>query len=238
MHANKLRLAIVLLQTKNKKMPLSLIYTPNKGLTKVQSNVLYSNIIIEHDERGIATPLHEQVLEIQERNVKITVRTNLHYGKKSYMNARINILDKPVLNFIDNTLLYPVDLIHANPGDWNMLFDRTIQLYSTIFTIDNYIISYFDVIDDAVANKYSPDLNNAFDRLFELSEKVLNSVYADSSVLDLRMKQSCRLLISKIMKMKFDMTISRKPYDYFEKNIRSVFAYLAKREEIIEVLAN
>lgn len=216
-------------------MALHLYFDGKKGLVK-SNNYAIGCSIIEHDEKGIKCPLHEQTLEIPERNIKIVVRTNLHYGSKSYMYARIIMMDKNVLNFLDNSLLHSVDIIFAMPGDWDMLFDRTINIYDSIFCSENYINSYFDAIDEAVKGEKPQkgnELNNAIVRMSEIADKQSFSIYCDNTVLNDRMKNSCRLLIKRIMGLK--IPDDSKPW---EKELRSVFNYLADREEIGSTLSS
>jgi len=226
---------VVLLQTKKiNNMALHLYYDSKKGLVK-SNNYAVGCYITEHDEKGIKCPLHEQTLEIPERNVKNIVRTNLHYGSKSYMNARITMMDKYVFNFLDNSLLHSVDIIFANPGDWDMLFDRIINVYDSIFCSENNVNSYFDAIDEAVKGEKSQkgnELNNAIVRMSEIADKQSFSIYCDNTVLNDRMKNSCRLLIKRIMGLK--IPDDSKPW---EKELRSVFNYLAEREEIGSTLS-
>ena len=167
-------------------MALHLYYDSKKGLVK-SNNYAVGCYITEHDEKGIKCPLHEQTLEIPERNVKIIVRTNLHYGSKSYMNARITMMDKCVLNFLDNSLIHSVDIIFAIPGDWEMLFDRIIKVYESIFCSESNINSYFDAIDDAVKGEKTQkgnELNNAIIRISQIADKQSSSIYCDNNVVD------------------------------------------------------
>ena len=228
-------MAVVLLQTKKiTNMALHLYFDGKNGLVK-SNNYAMGCSIIEHDEKGTKSPLHEQTLEIPERNIKIVVRTNLHYGSKSYMYARITMMDKYVFNFLDNSLLHFVDIIFAIPGDWDMLFDRIINVYDSIFCSENVINLYFDAIDKAVKGEKihkGNELNNAIMRLSEIADKQSSSIFFDNTVVNNRMKDSCRLLIKRIMELK--MSDDSKPW---EKELRSVFNYLADREEIGSTLS-
>ncbi len=151
------------------------------------------------------------------------------------MYARITMMDKYVFNFLDNSLLHFVDIIFAIPGDWDMLFDRIINVYDSIFCSENVINLYFDAIDKAVKGEKihkGNELNNAIMRLSEIADKQSSSIFFDNTVVNNRMKDSCRLLIKRIMELK--MSDDSKPW---EKELRSVFNYLADREEIGSTLS-
>lgn len=126
-------------------MALHLYYDNKKGLVKSNDHAIGCSIV-EHDGKGYCCPLHEQILEIPERSITITVRTNLHYGSKSYMNASITMMKKPVLNFIDNSLFHSIKTIHAKPEDWNSLFDNIILVFNNYvnpFSLTFPILSTF-----------------------------------------------------------------------------------------------
>ena len=115
-------------------MSLYLSYDPKRGLIK-EENRAYGNYIQEHDERGGKSPLHEQTLEIPERNVKIVVKTKLHVGAASYMNASISMMDKPVLNFIDASLKHAIWIVYAKPLDCNALFFVLLRFLCALYQI-------------------------------------------------------------------------------------------------------
>lgn len=216
-------------------MGLLLSYNPKIGLVK-QENTAYGCYVQEHDERGKESPLHEQILEIPERSITITVRTNLHNGSKSYMNARITMMKKPVLNFIDNSLFHSIKTIHAKPEDWNSLFDNIILVFNNIFNSDKFINSYFDALDVAIKGtdiKVGNELHLAILRLSEITNVLKDSIYGDSIILDQRIKNACHLLIRRMMKLKYSSLNTT----FWEKELRGIFNYLGEREEILEVLA-
>lgn len=151
------------------------------------------------------------------------------------MNARITMMDKYVLNFLDNSLIHSIDIIFAIPGDWDMLFDRIIKVYESIFCSESNINSYFDAIDEAVKGEKTQkgnELNNAIIRISQIADKQSSSIYCDNNVVDDRMKNSCRLLIKRLMGLK--IPDDSKPW---EKELRSIFNYLADREEIVSTLS-
>lgn len=216
-------------------MALYLSYNHKKGLVK-QENTAYGCYIQEHDEAGWESPLHEQILEIPEHNMKIIVRTNLHYGSRSFMNARISMMDKPVLNFIDNSLCHSVEIVYAKPGDWNSLFDNIILLYNSIYSCEKYVNSYFDTLDEAIKGtnvKVDNDLNNAIVRLSGITSILKDSIYGDSIILDQRIKKTCHLLVRRIMDLRYDST-NPKPW---AKELQCIFNYLGEREELVDAIA-
>lgn len=190
--------------------------------------------IIQHDEKGMFCPLHEQTLYIPERNVKITVWTNLHYGSKSYMNAAITMMDRNVLNFFDTSLLSSIKKVKAKPGDWNMLFDDIVRLYNNIYNSEKSINTYFDIIEEAVVGKNTKagtELHYAVVRLSEITCELSNSIYCDSEVIKFRIKKACHLLIKRLMSLKISSNC--KPWT---KELNGIFRYLSEREMIVDVL--
>ena len=215
-------------------MALYLYYDNKKGFVKSKDYAV-GNYIVEHDEKGSGTPLCKQTLEVPSRNVKIEVRTKLHSGAKSYMCASISLMDKCVLNFIDTRLNFSVSTVHVKPGNWDELFEGIIKLYNTIFNSESPINEYFDVIEEAINEPNGicgNNLNNAIARLSEIADNLLNSIYADNPIVDFRMKKACHLLIRRIMDMDFSNGTSM-----WVKEMRSIFNYLAEREEIVAVIA-
>lgn len=219
-------------------MSLYLSYDPKRGLIK-EENRAYGNYIQEHDERGGKSPLHEQTLEIPERNVKIVVKTKLHVGAASYMNASISMMDKPVLNFIDASLKHAIWIVYAKPLDWNALFDGIIKLYNSIFNSEIPINGYFDavekVINDASHNKYFERMVDVIKRLGEISDKLSGSIYGDNEIVHRRMKQTCRLLMQSINKDMQNQTFSTSIY-LVESYLHMIFRYLAERNALFYVL--
>ncbi len=216
-------------------MALHLYYDNKKGLVKSNDHAIGCSIV-EHDGKGYCCPLHEQILEIPERSITITVRTNLHYGSKSYMNASITMMKKPVLNFIDNSLFHSIKTIHAKPEDWNSLFDNIILVHNNIFNSDKFINSYFDAVDVAIKGtdiRVGNELHHAILRLSEITNVLKDSIYGDSIIIDQRIKNACHLLIKRMMKLKFASLNTT----FWEKELRSIFNYLGEREELLEVLA-
>lgn len=220
-------------------MPLYLSYNPKKGLIKGNGGVIYGNYICEHDEKGKETPLHEQSLEIPCQDMKIVVRTNLHYGSKSYMNASITMRDKLVLNFADTSLSHSIKIIHANPGDWDVLFDEIINLYNTIYNCGDSISNYFNAIDEKLKDTPSKNLDvliNITDRLAEISDELSKSIYSDNIIIKKRMKITCRNLVQNISKGYQDKWITAGQRCKIETNFQHIFKHLAEHEEIFEIL--
>jgi len=238
-------------------MALNLYYDSKKGLVKAQ-NYAVGNYIMEHDEKGWDAPHHEQVLEIPDRNVKITVNTNLGWGPKSFMNARISMMDKNVLNFLDTTLRYPVDKVCVKPGDWKELFDGIINLYNSIYNSEAPINSFFDMVEETIKATDCTIEKMVFvtTRLSELSEMLPDSVYADSRIIEKRMRNACCILFQNIEEKCDRVSISdgqgsslRKVIRYgksimsdeqqnrIESNLQSILKYLAERNAILYVFA-
>ena len=219
-------------------MSLYLSYDPKRGLIK-EENRVYGNYIQEHDERGGKTPHHEQTLEIQERNVKIVVRTKLHVGAASYMNASISMMDKPVLNFIDTSLRHPIWIVYAKPYDWNSLFDNIINLYNAIFNSENPINDYFDAVERTINHTSDDDyferMVDVVKRLGEISDRLSGSIYGDNEIVHKRMVQACRLLVQNIndgmRNRKFSVSVH-----LIESYLHMVFRYLADRNALFYVL--
>lgn len=217
-------------------MALQLYYDTSKGLVK-SSNGAVGQSIIEHEQKGWEAPLHEQILEIPNRNVKIVVHTNLGWGPRSYMNAKITMMDKIVFNFHDTSLLHPINLIYVKPGDWNNLFDNIIYLYNNIFNSENSINAYFDSIEESInsANTVNKVID-ALSRLAEISDGFPNSIYCDNIVLCKRMRKACRLMIQHIMETYQNVELTAISYQPIETKLQCVFKYLFDRKEIWETL--
>ena len=237
-------------------MALHLYYDSKKGLVKAQNHAV-GNYIMEHDEKGWDAPHHEQVLEIPSRNVKIVVNTNLGWGLKSYMNARISMMDKSVLNFLDTTLRYPINLVCVKPGDWNELFDGIIKLYNSIYNSEAPIDIFFDMVEETIKGDCTIDkMVCATTRLSEISEMLSDSIYADSKIIEKRMKNACGILVQRIEERCDRVSVSdgqgsilRKAIRYgkvimteeqqnkIESNLKNILKYLADRNEILYVLS-
>ena len=238
-------------------MAIHLYYDSKKGLVKAQ-NYAIGNYIMEHDEKGWDAPHHEQVLEIPGRNVKIIVNTNLGWGLKSYMNARISMMDKSVLNFLDTTLRYPINMVCVEPGDWNELFDGIIKLYNSINNSEAPINEFFDVIEETIKIDCTIDkMVYVTARLSEISEMLSASIYADSKVVEVRMRRACKMLFQNIEEncgkvhliIEGEETREKEAIKYkkanmtegqqnkIEKNLKSILMYLAERNEILAVFS-
>lgn len=219
-------------------MALQLYYDNFKGLVK-SNDYAIGQSITEHDDRGWKTPLHLQTLEIPSRNVKIVVKTNLHYGVRSYMKATISLMDKSVLNFLDTNMCHSVNMVYADPGDWNMLFDGIINLYNNIYNSENSVNSYFDVIEETInASKAVNTMSDAVARLAEVAEGLPDSIYCDSTIIDKRMKSACRLMVQHIMENWGNVLLTEEKHQTIETDLHSIFKYLADRKELLNVLAN
>ena len=238
-------------------MALHLYYDSKKGLVKAQ-NYAVGNYIMEHDEKGWDAPHHEQVLEIPSQNVKIMVNTNLGWGPKSYMYARISMMDKIVLNFFDTTLRYPVNMVCVKPGDWNELFDSIIKLYNSIYNSEAPINDFFDMIEETIKADCTIDkMVYVTTRLSEISEMVSTSIYADSRVIKMRLRRVCKMLFQNIeencgkvsLVIKGEETREEESFKYkkayltvgqqnkIEANLKSILIYLAERNEILDVFS-
>lgn len=217
-------------------MALQLYYDNSRGLVK-STNGAIGQSIIEHDQKGWGAPLHEQILEIPSRNVKIVVHTNFGWGPRSYMNARICMMDKNVFNFIDTCLGYSINKIYAKPGDWNMLFDSIINLYNGIYNCEKSINSYFDAIEEAINGSSSVNkISDAIARLAEISDNLSDSIYADNIFIDKRMKGACRLLVAHIVDNWNKVRLSNEEHQKIEANLQSIFRFFSGRKEIFDML--
>lgn len=217
-------------------MALQLYYDNFKGLVK-SNDYAIGQSITEHDQKGWKAPLHEQVLEIPSRNVKIVVRTNFGWGEKSYMNARITMADQCVFNFLDTSLVHPINLVCVRPGDWNKLFDSIINLNNSIYNSENSINAYFDVIEESINSSNSVNkMVDALSRLAEISDGISSSIYCDNVVVDKRMKKACRLMIQHIMETYHNVELTVVSYQAIETKLQSVFKFLFDRKEIWEML--
>ena len=220
-------------------MSLHLYYDSKKGLVK-KDNYACGCYIQEHDEKGWETPLHEQTLVIPNSNVKIVAHTNLHFGPKSYMYATISVMDKVVLNFHDTTLCHSVSNVYAKPGDWNALFDGIIQLYYSIYNSENPINTYFDAIDEIINNTTGISVEktiNVTNRLAEISDNLQKSIYSDNKIVVMRMKRACKILVRNVINNGIKGSVTELRHNTIEKNLHSIFRYLAERDEMLDVLA-
>ena len=167
------------------------------------------------------------------------VKTKLHVGAASYMNASISMMDKPVLNFIDTSLKHSIWIVYAKPSDWDALFDGIIKLYNSIFNSEKPINDYFDaverVINDTSDNKYFERIVDVIKRLGEISNRLSGSIYGDNEIVHGRMKETCRLLVQRINKDMQNQTFSTSIY-LVESYLHMVFGYLAERNVLFYVL--
>lgn len=217
-------------------MALQLYYDNSKGLVK-SINGAVGPSIIEHDQKGWKAPLHEQTLEIPNRSLKIVVRTNFGWGPKSYLNARITLMDKSVFNFHDTSLVHPINMVCVKPGDWNNLFDSIINLYNNIFNSENSINLYFDAIEEAINGTSSVNKrSDAIARLAEISDNLSSSIYADNLFISNRMKKACKLLINQIMENWSKVSLTDVKYQEIEANLQSIFKFFSGRKEILNML--
>lgn len=192
--------------------------------------------IQEHDEKGEKTLLAKQELEIPENNVKIVVKTNLHYGSKSYMNATISMADKTIFNFLDTSLSHSVYIVHANPGDWDNLFDRIINLYNSVYNSETHINKYFDNIKEILEDSTGVDKNKEIQsirRLAEIVKKLPESIFFDNITIDKRIQEVCTSLFKKIITEKVKTTWDRQE---IESDLHDIFFYLSNRDEVLTVL--
>lgn len=219
-------------------MALQLYYDNYKGLVKSENGAIGQSII-EHDQKGWKAPLHEQILEIPSRNVKIVVRTNFGWGPKSYMNASISLMDKCVFNFIDVSMRHSITMVYSEPGDWNALFDGIISLYNNIYNSENSINAYFDIIEETInTDDAIYILSRICARLAEIANNLPDSIYSDNVIVDKRMKSACRLLLQHIMEKENWNSLSDETHQTIETKLQSIFKYLADRKELLDVLAN
>ena len=220
-------------------MSLHLFYDPKKGLVK-QDNYACGCYIQEHDEKGREAPHHEQTLVIPERNVKIVVRTNLHYGGRSYMYATMTMMDKTVLNFLDTSYRHSVKIVHAEPGNWDMLFDGIIELYNNIFNIEKPINTYFDGLVEEIVGEGGGTVDkmvNVTTRLAEVADGISESVYYDNPTLRIRLRKTCGLVIRHISKNWGNTTwITEGKHKTLEENLHCILKYLTDSNEVLYAL--
>ena len=216
-------------------MALYLYYDSKKGLTKTDGGVVYGEYIQEHDDKGWKCPLHEQTMEIPDRNVKIVVRTNLHYGSESFMNASISMMGKRVWNFHDMSLKHSVNIVSAEPGNWDMLFDGIINLYNSIYDSEASINEYFDALDGRIVG-LNGNISDVFDRIAEISENLAESIYGDSILIDKRMLGTCRLLFQMIAEKWSGNTLTDSVHKRHEQDMHKIVDYLVRKDEILDVL--
>ena len=233
---------VVLLQLKSTQktndMSLYLYYDSKKGLVKEENYVCGSHIE-EHDEKGKLVPLHEQTLVIPNLNIKIVVRTNLHYGSKSYMNATITMMDKNVLNFLDISLRHPIKQVYSDPGNWDMLFDGIIALYNSIFNSEKPINTYFDEIVNGIKGTDGCTVDKMVDistRLAEIADSLSGSIYYDNPTVKARMRRTCGLMIRHISQNWDKKWITAGRHNTIEANLHSILKYLSEQNEVLYAL--
>ncbi len=220
-------------------MSLMLYYDSKKKSLVKEDNRSIGPYIQEHDEKGKKALLAEQELEIPESNVKIVVKTNLHYGSWSYMNAAITMADKTIFNFHDTSLSHSVFIVSANPGDWDGLFDGIINLYNSIYNSETQINKYFDIIKDLLKDTSGHNENKelrAIKRLTEIVKKLPESIYFDNNIINDRIKEVCSLLFQKIIFDKTKTTWNKKIRQEIESDLHDIFCYLSNRDEVLTVL--
>lgn len=219
-------------------MALHLYYDDKKGLIKAQ-NYAVGNSVMEHNEKGWDAPHHEQVLEILGQNVKIVVNTNLGWGPKSYMNAKITMMDKSVLNFHDTSLKHSVMIVYAEPSNWDMLFDGVIKLYNSIYNSETQINAYFDEIVKRTVDATDQTVDEFVEittRLAELANGIASSIFSDNATLKNRMRTTCGLVIRHISTDLDKKLVTESQHDKIESNLHSIFRYLTERDEILDTL--
>ncbi len=222
-------------------MSLKLYYDfKKKRLVKEKEDECTCGLYIqEHNESGYEASLAKQELEIPESNVKIVVKTNLHYGSSSYMNAIISMADKTIFNFLDTSLSHSVYIVSANPGDWDSLFDGIINLYYNIYNSEIHINKYFDIIKEVLKDTTGLNENKemqAIRRLTEIVKKLPESIYFDNILIDDRIKEVCTLLFPKIIIDKSKTTWDKKIRQEIESDLHDIFCYLSNRNEVLTVL--
>lgn len=219
-------------------MSLMLYYDLNRKCLVKDDNRACGPYIQEHDEKGKKALLAEQELEIPENNVKIVVKTNLHYGSWSYMIATISMADKTIFNFLDTSLSHSVYVVSAIPGDWDNLFDGIINLYNSIYNSETHINNYFDTIKDLLSESTKLNDNNVMlviKRLTEILKKLPDSVYFDNILINERIKEVCALLFSKIITDKTKTTLDKNNRHEIETNLHDIFCYLSNHNEVLAV---
>lgn len=219
-------------------MGLMLYYDLTRKRLVKEDSFAGGPFIQEHNEKGKNAPLAKQELEIPESSVKIIVKTNLHYGAKSYMRASISMTNRTIFNFIDARLSHPVCNITANPEDWDSLFDGIISLYNNRLNSEVFINKYFDIIKDTLndikINENSIALVTR--RLAEISRNLPDSIYYDNILIDNRIIEVCALLFRKIIIDKTKSIWDKKIRQEIESNLHDIFYYLSNRDEVLAVL--
>lgn len=220
-------------------MSLMLYYDSKRKSLVKEDNHSIGPFIQEHDEIGRNALHAEQELEIPESNVKIVVKTNLHNGSWSFMNATISMAGKTIFNFFDTSLSHCVYIVSANPGDWDSLFDGIINIYNSIYNSETLINKYFDVIKD-VLNETSGQKENkepqAIKRLSEIVKKLPDSIYFDNTLINDRIIEVCTLFFQKIIMDKPQTTLDKKIRQEIESELHDIFCYLSNRDEVLTVL--
>ena len=220
-------------------MSLMLYYDSKRKRLVIGDNRASGPYIQEHDEKGEKALLAKQELEIPENNVKIVVKTNLHYGSRSYMNATISMADKIIFNSLDTSLSHSVYIVYANPGDWENLFDGIINLYNSIFNTETHINKYFDVIKEILKDKTGLNERKeiqAIRRLTEIVKKLPESLCFDDILIDKRITEVCTMLFRKIIIEKAKKTWDKKIWQEIESDLHDIFFYLSNRDEVLTVL--
>lgn len=220
-------------------MSLMLYYDSKRKSLVKEDNRVCGPYIQEHDEKGKRALLAEQELEIPESNVKVVVKTNLHNGQWSYMNAAISMADKTIFNFHDTSLSHSICIVSANPGDWDGLFDGIINLYNSIYNSETHINKYFDIIKEVLKDTTGLNGNKekqAIRRLTEIVKKLPESIYFDNILIDDRIKEVCTLLFHIIIIDKSTTTWDKKIRQEIESDLHDIFCYLSSRDEVLTVL--
>lgn len=223
---------------------LYLYYDHKKGLVKADHAV--GSHIQEHSETGYNHPLAKQEMEIPERGLNILVTSNFGFGFRSYHTATVTTLSgQYVLNFMDREFL-SIQRIAVNPGDWDTLFDKIIELCDNIHTGEKMINHYFDCIDN-VLDRIDDKLDESFVKLpvQVKTKRVLNvlaaiadalpdSIYCGNTLVKDRLFNSC----SKAIKFAShsDESILLKDVSQIEKSLQSIFKYMASIDGVLEVL--
>lgn len=219
-------------------MSLMLYYDLTRKRLVKEDSFAGGPFIQEHNEKGENAPLAKQELEIPESSVKIIVKTNLHYGARSYMKASISMANRTIFNFMDDRLSRSVCNITANPGDWGSLFDGIINMYNNRLNSEVFINKYFDVIKDTLNDIKINENTIALvtRRLAEISRNLPDSIYYDNILIDNRIKEVCAFLFRKIIIDKTKTIWDKKIRQEIELNLHDLFSYFSSRDELLDVL--
>lgn len=220
-------------------MALMLSYDLKRNCLVKEKGRALGPYILEHDEKGYKNELANQSLEIPDRNIKIDVKTNFHYGSASYLRATITQNDKIIFNFIDTIFLRSICRVESDPVDWSSFFDEIITLYTSIYNSESYINKYFDEINAVISTASDCNDNKMMlvtSRLAEIIEKMPESVFADNILLSTRIKESCILLLQSIILEGKDSQWIKKYQQVVEKNLHVIVCHLSERNELLNVL--